>query len=719
MSGGRLMAMLRIAKRAGGLAGAGVVAGALVAALAFPAAAGLGVLTRKAAGQIQPVAFDDSALPQRSVIKASDGTVIGTFFTQDRVDVPLSKVSPVMQEATVAIEDSRFWTNGPLDLRGTVRAVVHDRQHPGQVQGASTLVQQYVKNVLEDDAAEKMTVSQEEISNSASQAAKAAARAAYRSAKTAYQKADAPDIGRKIRELRYAIWVEQHRSKKQILDEYLNAVWFGGSTLGDNSVYGIEAAAEYYFQKHASQLNLRQAALLAGMVNNAELYDPEKHPASAVSRRNTVLARMAQLGDITPAQAAAAQRSPLRLHLRSPGGSCGASRYPYFCEYVRDELAADPALGATPLQRSALLDAGGLTIRTTLSIRAQRGAQRAMDSMVSPDSRFVGMEAMVEPGTGDIEAIAQSRRYGYGAHRTTIDYAADDAHGGLGNGVQAGSTFKLYTLLAALADGYPATRTYRTPYSMQLSGFYDCHGDNVGSWPVHNAEPSDGRTNNLQTATWKSVNTYYAQLERSVGLCDVASMAARFGMVNPGNGTPLNQETRAQDNMVPSYTLGSNGIDIVHQSAAYAAVAAHGTYCSPVAITSMTRAAGAPAAGKVAALTVPPANCRRVISPGIADEATQILRGVLTQPSGTAYGFAIPGREAAGKTGTTDNEAMALFAGYTPQLSAVVWYGDPSSPFGDPTGQYGEFTAPFWEQSMQHALQGQPAIDFTRLPKHQ
>lgn len=705
--------MLPTAKRVSGLAVAGVAAGALVAALAFPAAAGLGTLTRAAAQLVRPVAFSDSALPQRSVITARGGKVIGTFFTQDRTDVPLSKVAPVMRQATVAIEDSRFWTNGPLDLRGTLRAIVHDHQDPGQVQGASTLVQQYVKNVLEDDAAQQMTVAQDEISSSAGRAARSAAEAAYRSAKAADARAGAPDIGRKITELRYAIWVEQHRSKEQILDDYLNAVWFGGSGRGGNSVYGIEAAAEYYFSERASQLSLRQSALLAGMVNNAELYDPARHPARAISRRNTVLARMAQLGDISGAQAAAAGRSRLRLHLRSPGGSCGASRYPVFCEYVRDEVAGDPALGATPLQRLTVLDTGGLRIRTTLRIQAQQGAQRAMDAMVGPGSRFVGMEAMVEPGTGDIEAIAQTRRYGYGPHRTTIDYAADDAHGGVGNGVQAGSTFKLYTLLAALTDGYPASKSYPTPYAMQLSGFYDCHGDSVGAWPVHNAEPSDGRTNTLVTATWKSVNTYYAQLERSVGLCDVAAMAARLGMVNPSDGSPLNQETPALDNMVPSYTLGSNGIDIVHQSAAYAAVAARGRYCSPVAITSMTRAAGPAAAGHRAPVTAPAASCHRVISAAVADEATQILRGVLTEPSGTAYGDALPGREAAGKTGTTDNYAMALFAGYTPQLSAVVWYGDPVSPFGDPTGQYGEFTAPFWEQSMTDALRGHPVLNFT------
>ncbi|HEY1639155.1 MAG TPA: transglycosylase domain-containing protein [Streptosporangiaceae bacterium] len=683
-----------------------------MAALAFPAAVGLGALTRAGARLIAPVAFSDSALPQRSVIEARGGQVIGTFFTQDRTDIPPSKVAPVMRRSIVAIEDSRFWTNGPLDLRGTLRAIVHDHQDPGQVQGASTLVQQYVKNVLEDDAAQRMTVGQDEMSSSASRAERAAAEAAYRSAKAAYARAGAPDIGRKITELRYAIWVEQHRSKQQILGDYLNTVWFGGSSRGDNSVYGIEAAAEYYFSEHASQLSLRQSALLAGMVNNAQLYDPEKHPASAISRRNTVLARMAQLGDITPAQAAAAGRSGLRLHLRSPGGSCGASRYPFFCEYVRDEVAGDPALGVTPLRRLTVLDTGGLRIRTTLRVRAQRGAQRAMDAMVSPGSRFVGMEAMVEPGTGDIEAIAQTRRYGYGPHRTTIDYAADDAHGGLGSGVQAGSTFKLYTLLAALTDGYPATKSYPTPYAMQLSGFSDCHGTSVGAWPVHNAEPSDGKTNTLITATWKSVNTYYAQLERSVGLCAVAAMAARLGMVNPGDGSPLNQETRGLDNMVPSYTLGSNGIDLVHQSAAYAAVAARGRYCSPVAVTSMTRPAGLAGTGRRTRLPVPPAGCHRVISAGVADEATQILRGVLTQPSGTAYGDAPPGRAAAGKTGTTDNEAMALFAGYTPQLSAVVWYGDPGSPFGDPTGQFGEYTAPFWEQSMTDALQGQPVIDF-------
>jgi membrane peptidoglycan carboxypeptidase len=165
--------------------------------------------------------------------------------------------------------------------------------------------------------------------------------------------------------------------------------------------------------------------------------------------------------------------------------------------------------------------------------------------------------------------------------------------------------------------------------------------------------------------------------------------------------------------MVPSYTDGSNGIDILHEDAAYAAVAARGIYCPPVAITSVTQVTQPPAGDRAVPVAVPPAHCHRVISAGIADEVTKILRGVITQPLGTAYGYGIPGREAAGKTGTTDHEAMALFAGYTPQLSAVVWYGDPAFPFGDPTGQYGRFTVPYWEQSMQHALAGQPAVDFT------
>jgi membrane peptidoglycan carboxypeptidase len=675
------------------LIGAAVVAGALVAAVAIPEFGAAAKATMTALNQVQPIALDTPPLPQRSTILATDGSVIGTFYYENRVNVPLSKVAPIMQEAVVAIEDQRYWTHGALDPKATLRALLHDKfsGSSGDVQGGSSLTQQYVKNVLTETAAERFALAIQQAKAAKTPAAKATAKAAETSATAEQNSAIAPDVARKVQELRYAIWVEEHNTKPQILDDYLNAVYFGGY-----QVYGVEAAAERYFGTTAAKLDLAQAATLAGMVNNANEYDPVAHPQATRNRRDTVLTEMVKLGEVSQAQATTIMKGPVVLHLKPAPGDCADSRYPFFCTYVQDEILNDPVFGATPQARQLLIDTGGLTIRTTLNPKAQHAAQHAMHQLASSSSSKVGMEVMVQPGTGQIEAIASSRNYGLGGNDTSIDYAADAAHGG-GEGVQAGSTFKLFTLAAALSNGITEGQTFATPSQMTITGFRDCSGNDVGSWPVMNAEPADGATNNLVSATWKSVNTYYAQLERMVGLCQVAQMASALGMRNPATGGPLHQ--------YPSFTLGADDIDIVHEAAAYAAMAVSGKYCSPIALRSIAGPTGQQ-------LAVPSAKCHQALDPDVANEVTKILRGVLT--SGTAVGNELSDREAAGKTGTTDNRANALFVGYTPNLCAEVWYGDPDLPISDPVGQFGAYTAPYWNESMEAALQGQPSPDFAR-----
>jgi membrane peptidoglycan carboxypeptidase len=683
-----------------GLIAAAVTAGLVVAALVLPGVGGIGLAAKKAANEVRAVAFNEPPLPQRSTIQADNGTTIGTFYYQNRVDVTFGQIAPVMRQAMVSIEDSRFWTNGPLDLKATLRALVHnsDAGSSGQLQGGSTITQQYVKNVLEVTAVDDYTLATEQYGAAHTAAQRAVAKTAENNALAEENAAIAPDVNRKITELRYAIWVEDHNSKRQILADYLNAIYLGGY-----QVYGVEAAAEYYFGEPARRLTLPQAAMLAGMANNANLYDPVRYPTNTTDRRNTVLARMAQLGEITWARADAAMKKPLGLHLTPEPGNCTSSAYPFFCTYVQDEILNDPTFGKTLLDRETFLDAGGLTIHSTLNIKAQRAAQRAMNALAPRRAAHIGMEVMVHPGTGAVEAIALSRPYGFGAGDTTIDFAVDEAHGG-GAGVQAGSTFKLFTLVTALEQGYNTGQTFATPATIDLGGFRKCDGDSAGSWQVSNAEPSDGATNTLLTGTWKSVNTYFAQLEQAVGLCNVAHTAVKLGMINP-NGLPLDQENPwpRLDNQIPSFTLGANDIDILHEDAAYAAMAVSGRYCSPVAMTSMTD-------GRSRRMKVPSANCHQAVPRNVANEVAAILRGVLSV--GTAAGNELPGRDAAGKTGTTNGEAQALFVGFTPNLSAEVWYGDPAGPEGDPAGQFGSYTAPFWRQSMEQALAGLPAPSF-------
>ena len=691
------------------LIGLAAVAGLLFGGFLMPTFGGAGLMAKSTADGATPLKLDEPPLPQRSTILASDGTTkIAQFYTENRVDVSLDQVSPTMQKALIDIEDSRFYQHGPLDLKGTLRALVRNQASGNTGQGGSSITQQYVKNVLFEtaglrvaDYTDQLRIATNRYNSTKDHTLKAQYQGQMVTAKANLDAATkdqlstvAPKFSRKIQEMRYALWVEQHYSKKQILEKYLNTVFFG------NQTNGIEAAALRYFSVHASQLTLTQSAMLAGMVNNAIQNDPLHHPQTTLSRRNIVIDRMAQLGDISKAEAEQAKAAGLGLQPKAPPGGCVNIKpgYGYFCDYVRDEILNNPAFGATDVARQQFLNTGGLTIKTTLDPKAQDAAQSAVSNNDSASSSKVTMEAMVEPGTGRIVAIALSQPYGLNTkqHENFIDYAADQFHGG-GMGVQAGSTFKLFTLATALANGYKLDQSYPTPAQLdQVTGYKDCSGAPEVWETVHNAESSTGGSEDLATATWQSTNTYFAQLERDVGLCKVAKTAASFGMTLT-NGKPLQQ--------VPSFTLGANDIDIVHEAAAYAGFAASGKYCSPIAIDSMTDRNGKQ-------LTVPSANCHQAIDADVANEVTDVLKGVLTR--GTARGSfgGLGGRDAAGKTGTTEDLATALFAGYTRNMAAVVWRGDPTAPNGDKTGNYGADLVPVWEASLNGALAGVPDPGF-------
>ncbi|MFB9839305.1 penicillin-binding transpeptidase domain-containing protein, partial [Actinoallomurus acaciae] len=234
--------------------------------------------------------------------------------------------------------------------------------------------------------------------------------------------------------------------------------------------------------------------------------------------------------------------------------------------------------------------------------------------------------------------------------------------------------------------GYGVGTTLPAPNSTTVSGYTDCKGHGFEPWPVRNAELSKASSANLATATWDSLNTYYAHLEQRVGLCDSVRTAQRFGM-RQANGRPLQQ--------VPAQVLGTGDIDVTHLAAAYAAFADHGRYCTPIAINDVTDASGKK-------IDVPKAECGRAVDTGVADEVTRILQGVLTKGTGRGMGI---GRPAAAKTGTCEGFSCAAFAGYTPGLAAAVWYGDPAAPFGDPSpGVFGADVGPIWRASMEGAL---------------
>ncbi|WP_345019141.1 penicillin-binding protein [Actinomadura keratinilytica] len=657
------------------LVGTGVVAGVLVAFIALPGVGSVGLTARDAANNFQDMDSTLKATPpsEKTVVYDASGQPIATFFDKYRESVRLDQVAPIMKQAIIDIEDSRFYQHGALDLKGTIRAFASNVESD-QTQGGSTLTQQYVKNLLVDSAK-----TQEE-----------------------YLEATAPTIGRKLRELRYALDIEKRMTKNQILEGYLNIAYFGAGA------YGVQAASKRYFSKPASELKLEEAALLAGITQNPTAYDPIRNPKDARKRRDTVIYRMHQLGHITKAQADAAAAKPIELNRTEPVGGCETSKAPFFCEYVKYDMLNILSDGKywemKPKEQQDVvnkLNRGGYTIRTTLDMKAQRALDSAVRSRVSPTGNRVAVEAMVEPGTGHVKALGQSKRFGAGKGRTAINLAADRFHGG-GSGVSAGSTFKVFTLAAALEEGIPVSTTINSPQTTTISGYQPCRMPNGkmlggGTWTMSNAGDSEAGNFNLKTGTWHSVNTFYAALEKRVGVCDAVKMAEKFGM-KKATGAPLDP--------YPSQVLGTNDIDMVHLAAAYAGFAARGKYCEPVSITEVIDNEGKK-------LELPKAKCRQAVDTAVADKVNEILQGVLTK--GTAAGIGI-GRPAAGKTGTCEEFTCAVFAGHTPNLAAAVAYYDFRGPWQYKVyGVYGaDIPAPIWAQSMRNALAGKPAPGFSR-----
>lgn len=675
------------------LLGAAVAAGVLVAFIALPVVGGGGLTARDASNSFQnmPADLRTTPPPEKTVAYDAEGKPLATFFDKYRESVRLNQINPVMNKAIIAIEDSRFYEHGAMDLKGAIRALATNVESGETAQGGSTLTQQYVKNLLVESAA-----SDEE-----------------------YRAVTAPTAGRKLRELRYALDIEQKMTKDQILEGYLNIAYFGAGA------YGVQAASKRYFSKPASKLNLEQAALLAGITKNPTAFDPTLNPKDARNRRNTVLQRMAQLGMITKAEADATAAKPVKLDETRPEGGCETSPAPFFCEYVRHEVISILAKGkrdAKSLENAGKqLRRGGYTIRTTMDPQMQRAANQAVRNYVNPTDTQVASEAMVQPGTGHIKAMAASKTFGAKKKtgQTSINVVANAAHGG-GSGFQAGSTFKAFTLATALKEGMSPNDTLNAPAPfVPSSGFTRCDGSTANSpgHQVFNAgrEGGKGGSYSLRTGTWGSVNTFFMTLEQKVGLCDVVKTARSMGITRTASGTALQE--------VSTFTLGVNEMDPVTVAAAYATLGARGKFCRPIAITEVVDANGKK-------LSVPGPDCKQVLDASVADGVNGILQGVFTK--GTMKGVGGIGRPAAGKTGTTDGSSAAWFAGYTPDLAAAVSLGDLRGAFGHPLSGSGAcmggrcygtvfgatVPGPVWKQSMLNALSGRPATPFSTPPDY-
>ncbi|GGU27869.1 transglycosylase domain-containing protein [Streptomyces daghestanicus] len=672
------------AQQAAKFLGVSVLAGAVLAGIALPAVGALGLAAKGSVESFDelPANMKTPPLSQRTTILDADGGTIATVYSRDRTVVSLKNISPYLQKAIVAIEDSRFYQHGAVDLKGVLRAVNKNARSGGVSEGASTLTQQYVKNVFVEEAGDDPT-------------------------KVA--QATQQTIGRKIRELKYAIQVEEELGKKKILENYLNITFFG------QQAYGVEAASQRYFSKHAKDLTLAESALLAGIVQSPSRYDPVNDEAEATKRRNVVLARMAEVGDISEAEAAEAQKAPLGLKVSTPKNGCitavdGAG---FFCDYVRAVFLSDPVFGKTKEARAKVWNQGGLTIRTTLDPTAQQSAQDSIKQHVYKTDDVATAATVVEPGTGKILAMGQSRPYGFGKNETQMNLSVDQAMGG-GVGYQPGSTFKPIVAAAAIEGGTPATKSYSSPYEMEYpSPIAACDGKTWRNDPnnpakLQNENETEVGPYSMKEATAKSVNTYYVQLISDIGICPVTEMAQKMGVERADGGTMQ---------QAPSIALGTQEMSPLTMASAYAAFASRGMYCTPVAIQSITQRVGQ----QNKSLEVPKSTCSRAMSETTADTINTLLRGVVEDGTGTEAGLG--SRPSAGKTGTTDYRYAAWFVGYTPNMAGAVWVGDPAHKRqmvditigGVPHDKVfgGEVPGPIWRDMMTGALEGKPATDFS------
>ncbi|MET9799534.1 transglycosylase domain-containing protein [Streptomyces sp. NPDC006368] len=680
-SGGGLTGTQQAAK----FLGVSVLSGAVLAGIALPAAGALGLAAK---GTVQgfdeiPANLKRPPLSQRTTILNSDGGQIATVYSRDRTVVDLKDISPYMQKAIVAIEDSRFYEHGAIDLKGILRALNRNAQSGGVAQGASTLTQQYVKNVFVEEAGDDP----DKVAEATQQT-----------------------LGRKIQELKYAIQVEEELGKKKILENYLNITFFG------QQAYGVEAASKRYFSKSAKDLNLEEAAMLAGLVQSPSRYDPINDSEEATKRRNTVLQRMAAVGDISQTEADRAKASPIKLKVSKPKNGCitavdGAG---FFCDYVRKTILSDPVFGKTEAERQKLWNLGGLTIKTTLDPRAQEAANEAATAKVNKDDKVAAAVVQVQPGTGKILSMGQSRPYGLDQkqHETVLNLAVGNKMGGTTYGFQVGSTFKPITAAAALEKGISPAQTFSTGYEIRvpMDSFTTCSGAKAGSgdWKLSNEVESETGSWDMTSALGKSINTYFALLEQRTGLCETVEMAKRMGYQR-GDGKKIGEN--------PSITLGGEESTPLAMASAYATFANRGTYCTPVAIQSITTAEGR-------RLPVPKSSCSQAMSERTADTINQMLKGVVEDGTGTKAGLS--DRDNAGKTGTTNDRKDAWFVGYTPNLSTAVWVGDD---IGEKSSMYnitigGEYydkvcggclPGPIWKIAMTKALEASETPSFNAI----
>lgn len=570
--------------------------------------------------------FDDLAAGTR--VLAADASVLAELDGAKRRDpVRLDRLPDHVPRAVLAAEDANFYEHEGVDPSAVLRAMVRTAQ--GSLQGGSTITQQLAK--LNYTKSEKTLL-------------------------------------RKVRELQYAVRLEDRYSKDELLERYLNQVYFGEGT------YGITAAAQSFFGVAPEALSAPQAAVLAGKIKSPEILDPRKRPDRVRARRDQVLRNMAKHGWLKQDQLAAALAAPVEL---SPATPTTSARAPHFVEYVKREAAGIDELGGSPESRGKQLFTGGYTVRTTLDPKIFDAAVAAVEKVLGREGDPEAAVATVQPGDGAIRALYGGRDFG----SRKFDLASQGRR-------QPGSSFKPLVELSALGDGIDPRSTFDASSPKQL----EYKGER---YTVNNYEGKGGGRSSIHDAMTDSINTVFAQLILEVGPPEVMDTAATLGVAD----VEKNVGSR------PAIALGGlrKGVTPLEQAAAFATFAARGTYAPPYAIVSISDRSGKE-------IYRHRSKSSRPYEPEEIGVLNSALVSVVTKGTGKAAAI---GRPMAGKTGTTQNYGDAWFVGFVPQLSTAVWVGHPDRivPMTNVHGRRvtgGSFPAQIWAATMKPAVAGLP-----------